>query len=113
MMTSEPNAAARLAATFAVGQMVQSQTHLLVTAFAAPDTSAQARDYLLELGPAALPAVQTALQAATDPRVRADLIHLVGFVGGRNASGLVDAYTRDKDERVSRAATNALARIAR
>jgi len=113
MMASEPNPAARLAATYAVSLLGQSQAKALTAALATPETFAQARDYLLELGPAAVAAVQAALQATNDSRARADLIHILGFIGGQTGSGIVDAYTRDKDERVNRAATNALARLAR
>jgi HEAT repeat protein len=114
MMTSEPNAAARLAAMFAVCVLGQSQAaQSMVAALASPETFAQARDYLLELGPAAAPAVQAELQATKDSHARADLIHILGFIGGQSGQGIVDAYTRDKDERVNRAATNALARLAR
>src|SRR5262245_38332573 len=113
MSTSDPDASARLAATFAVGLLSDPQAHVIVAAFETGGTSAQARDYLLELGGAALPAVQAALTAAPDPRTRADLIHLLGFIGGRDGRSSLDSYVQDKDERVSRAATNAIARLTR
>lgn len=113
MSKSDPDASARLAATFAVGLLADPQAHVIVAALETAGTSAQARDYLLELGGAALPAVQAALAAAPDPRTRADLIHLLGFIGSRDTRPLLNPYLQDKDERVHRAATNAIARLTR
>lgn len=113
MMTSDASSAARLAATFAVGLLGESQSHVIAAALASPDVTAQARDYLLELGPAALPGIQSTLGAAADGRFRADLVHVLGFAGTREALPLIEPFLKDKDERVSRAATNAINRLTR
>ena len=113
MMKSDPDTGARLAATFGVGLIGEPQSHLIAGALGSADTGAQARDYLLELGAAAVPGVQAALTVASDARYRADLVHVLGFIGGRDTEAAIEPYLKDKDERVSRAAANAMARVAR
>jgi HEAT repeat protein len=110
MMTSDPAPSARLAATFAVGVMDEPQAHVIAGALAT-DLGAQARDYLLELGAPAAPGVQAALGVATDSRYRADLIHVLGLLGTRDTIAVIEPFLKDKDERVSRAAANAIARL--
>jgi HEAT repeat protein len=111
IMTSDSSSAARLAATFAVGSLGDSQAHVIAGALASADTAPQARDYLIELGPAAVPGIQSALGVATDGRFRADLVHALGFTGTRTAVPLIEPFLKDKDERVSRAAANAINRL--
>lgn len=113
LMTSDRDESVRLAATFAVGLLDEPQSHVLAGAIASTQTGAQARDYLLELGAAAVPGVQSALTVAADPRYRADLIHLLGLIGTSETSPTIEPFVKDKDERVSRAAQNAMARLAR
>src|SRR4029453_14720232 len=103
-------AAPLLASTLPVGLLADPQAHVIVAALETPGISAQARDYLLGVGGAAPPAVQAPLAAAPDPRTRADLIHLLGFIGSRDTRPLLDPYLQDKDERVHRAATNPIPR---
>jgi HEAT repeat protein len=113
MMKSDPDASARLAAAFAVGLIGEPQSHVIAGAVGSTDTGAQARDYLLELGTTAVPGVQAALGVARDARYRSDLLHVLGFIGDRQAAATIDPYLKDKDERVSRAAMNAVARLSR
>ena len=113
MMTSDSSASARLAATFAVGLLDQPQAHLIAAGLAAPDTKAQATDYLLELGSSAVNGVQAALRVANAPRFRADLVHLLGFLGGRDAAAAIQPYLADPDPGVTRAAADAVARLNR
>jgi HEAT repeat protein len=110
MMTSDPSSAARLAATFAVGAVGDPQVHLIAAALASVD-AAQARDYLLELGAAAVPGLQSALGVAADARFRADVVHALGFSGTPSAVPIIEPFLKDKDERVSRAAANAINRL--
>jgi HEAT repeat protein len=112
-MTAETNGSARLAATFAVGQMAESQAHVLAGALAATDLRVQAGDYLLEIGAPAIPGVRAAIDASTDTRFRADLLHLLGFIGTRETIALVEPFREDKNEGVKRAALNAIARLNR
>jgi len=111
LMTSDRDETVRLAAAFAITLLADSQAHVLAGALASPVVGAQARDYLLELGAPAVPGVQSALGVATDGRARADLIHVLGLIGTRDQAPLVEPFTKDKDERVTRAAQNAMARL--
>jgi HEAT repeat protein len=113
MMAADPSVPGRLAAAFAVGGFGESQSHVIAAALASPDTAPQARDYLIELGPAAIPGVESALGVATDGRFRADLVHVLGFTGTRDTVRLVEPFLKDKDGRVSRAAANAINRLTR
>jgi len=61
VMTADRSPSVRLAAAFAVGLMDESQVLVLAQALGSPFVGAQARDYLLELGPPILPALQAAL----------------------------------------------------
>jgi HEAT repeat protein len=111
LQAGDPSAAVRLAAAFAVGVMDEPQSHVLAGALASPDTSAQAGEYLLELGASAIPGVESALGVASDPGYRADLLHVLGFIGTRETAGLIEPYTKDPNERVTRAAANAIMRV--
>ena len=113
MMKADASESARLAATFAVDLLGEPQSHVIAGALASADTGAQAAEYLLEIGVPAVSGVQSALGVATDPRYRADLLHVLGFVGRRETVSIVDPFLKDKDELVSRAAANAIARITR
>jgi hypothetical protein len=77
------------------------------------DYGAQARDYLLEIGRPALAGVRATLDVAKDSRHRADLVHLIGFIGTRDEIGWVESFLGDRDERVRRAAADAIARLKR
>jgi HEAT repeat protein len=111
MITTDPAAAVRLAAAFAVDRLGEPQSHILAAAMASTATSAQARDYLLELGETAVPGIRSALAAAADPDDRADLLHVLGFIGGRDAAAIIQSYTTDANERVQRAAADAIRRL--
>jgi HEAT repeat protein len=112
-MTGEPDPRARLAAIFAVGQMGEPQTHLLAGALASSDLGAQARDYLLEIGAPAVTGVRAALDVAADARYRADLIHLLGFIGTRETVSIIEPFRQDANDDVKRAAADALGRLSR
>jgi HEAT repeat protein len=75
--------------------------------------AAQARDYLLEIGRPALPAVQATLAIAKDGRHRADLLQIIGYIGAPDDAAILQPFAADKDERVRRAATAALQRLKR
>jgi HEAT repeat protein len=111
LFTTDRSPGVRLAAAFALQRLGQTQTHVIASRVAVRDEAAQARDYLLELGPAALPGVRAALETPADARHRADLLHLVGYLGSRADVPLLDGLRQDRDERVRRAAANAAARL--
>jgi HEAT repeat protein len=112
-MSAEPDASAKLAAAFAVGQMGETQAHVLAGALAASDLGLQASQYLMEIGAPAIPGVRAALEVANDARFRADLIHVLGFIGTRETIAIVEPFREDKNEGVKRAALNAIARLNR
>lgn len=112
-MTAETDASARLAATFAVGQMADTQAHVLAGALAVPDLAGQARDYLLEIGAPAIPGIRAALGVAADARFRADLIYVLSFVGTRETVTVIEPFRQDPDAGVARAAGHAIARLNR
>lgn len=103
----------RLAALFALTALGESQLAGIALVVGRDGLGPQARDYLLELGPAAAPAVAAAMTTASDPRARAELTHLIGFIGGANDVPALETMTRDADPRAARAAADALARLRR
>jgi HEAT repeat protein len=105
--------AARLAATYALGCFGDPDVAAIVKAFGVPETWGQAYDYLIELGPAAVPAVQSGITTARDARVRADLLRVFGRIATRDAVSFVEPFTKDKNERVARAAADAMTRLSR
>jgi HEAT repeat protein len=111
MITNDSSASVRVAAAFAVDRLGEPQSHIVAAAMASPATNAQARDYLLELGETAVPGIRSALGAAADPDNRADLLHVLGYIGGRDAAAIIEPYATDKNERVQRAAANAIRRL--
>lgn len=103
----------RLAAAFAVDRLGDSQAHVLAAHMILKDVAVQACAYLLEIGRPALSGVRATLDVAKDHRHRADLVHLVGFIGTRDEIGWVETFLSDRDERVRRAAADAIARLKR
>jgi HEAT repeat protein len=103
--------AVRLAAAFALNATGRVETHTIASMLALSDVAAQARDYLLEIGRPAVAGIQSALKVATDGRHRADLVQLVGYIGGAEDIGLLEPLAAEKDERVRRAVAHAIARL--
>jgi HEAT repeat protein len=104
---------ARLAAAFALQLLGQTQSHIVASLLAIDRTRDQARDDLFELGAPAVPGVLQALKVATDSRSRADLVQVIGYIGGGADIASIEPLLRDPDERVQRAATQAVARLRR
>jgi HEAT repeat protein len=113
LVAKDPSAAVRLAGSFAVGLLDQSQAHVIAGGLASAETAPQAAGYLIELGRAAVPGIQAALGVAKETGYRANLLHVLGFVGTASDIGVAEPLTKDKDERVSRAAMDAIARMRR
>jgi HEAT repeat protein len=107
------SASVRLAATFAIGCLEDPDVPTLAKGLTAADTYGQAVDYLLELGAAAASGVEATLGAARDNGLRADLIHVLGFVGRRDAVSFVEPFLKDHNDRVAHAAIDAIARLSR
>jgi HEAT repeat protein len=104
---------ARLAAAFALQRLGQTQSHIVASMLALDEVNAEARDDLFELGAAAVPGVLQALKVATGSRYRADLVQTIGYIGGTDDIASIEPLLRDPDERVQRAATQAVARLRR
>jgi HEAT repeat protein len=109
----EGSAPVRLAATFAMACLEEPDVPTLATGLGSADTYGQAVDYLLELGPAAVPGVETTIGATRDNGLRADLIHVLGFVGRRDAVPVIEPFLKDHNDRVAHAAIDAIARLSR
>lgn len=113
MAKSDASSEVRVAGLFALDRLGEPQLAGLCLSLAQPALSAQARDYLLEIGPAAAAAVSAAVTAATDPASRADLIRVLGYVGGTADARMLDGLVKNADPRVARAASHAVARLRR
>ena len=86
---------------------------IVASMLALDEVNAEARDDLFELGAAAVPGVLQALKVATGSRYRADLVQTIGYIGGTDDIASIEPLLRDPDERVQRAATQAVARLRR
>lgn len=104
---------ARLAGLFALDRLGEPQVNGIALSVGQPAVGAQAVDYLLESGPAAAAAALAAIPKAATPAGKAELAHLVGFVGSATDARALEAWRRDADPRVARAAANAIARLSR
>jgi len=111
MAQSDPSADVRLAGLFALDRFGEPQLAGIAASVAQPVIGEQAREYLLETGPSAAPAIAAAVPTATDAGTRAALIHLLGYIGGAADVRVLEPFAKDPDARVARAAVNALARL--
>jgi|SRR5579864_235126 len=112
-LQKDTSASVRLAVTFAIGCLDKPDVPTLAQGVASAETYGQAVDYLLELGPAAASGVETTIGATRDNGLRADLIHVLGFVGRRDAVPVIEPFLKDHNDRVAHAATDAIARLSR
>jgi len=113
LLNADKSPEVRLAAAFALQRMGSVQSHVIASNVVVDALSIQAREYLLELGRDAVPGIESALKVATDSQHRADLIQIVGYVGTRDDLPIVEPFLKDPDQRVIRAATNAVLRLRR
>jgi HEAT repeat protein len=109
---TDRSAIVRLAALFALDRLGQPQSQVIASMTGLKDEGEQAREYLFELGAAAIPGIQSALQSATGSQ-RADLVQIVGYTGGADQIAVIEPFLTDRDRRVVRAATEAVARLRR
>jgi HEAT repeat protein len=113
LSTSDSSDVVRLAAAFGLHQLGLVQSHTIASMLVVDDLRDQAREYLFDLGRAAVPGIQSVLEVATTARHRADLLQTVGYVGALDDVAVVEPFLKDRDERVVRAATNAILRLRR
>ncbi len=103
----------RLAAAFGLQRLGQTQSHVIAWMLGDEQTNAQARDYLIELGPAAAPGIEQAFKSAKDSRHRAALVQILGIVGTDDAATSIEPLLKDPDDRVRQAAMWSMARLRR
>lgn len=103
----------RLAAAFALNAIVRTETHTIASMLGIDQVVVQARDYLLEIGRPAAPGIIAALGVATDNRHRAALVQLIGYTGSVGDIATLEPLASDRNERVRRAAAQAIARLRR
>jgi HEAT repeat protein len=111
LLAGERTPAVRLAGLFALHRLGRGQAREIAMLLADDERAAQARDYLFEIGRDAVPGVHEALKASVQSRPRADLIQVIGYLGGAEDIGTVQPLLADPDERVQRAAAAAVTRL--
>jgi HEAT repeat protein len=109
----DSSASVRLAATFATATLGDPDVPTLVRGLSSAETYAQSVDYLLELGSVVAPGVKAALDTTRDTTLRAELIHVLGFIGTKDTVPALHPLLTDHNERVAHAATDAIARLSR
>lgn len=111
LLSTDRSDEVRVAAACALQRLGQQQTHVIAPMLVVSDVNAAARDCLFEIGPPAVPGIIATLRVATDSRHRADLVQLVGYLGGPEAIEIIEPLMADPDERVRRAVGQAIARL--
>ena len=111
--STDPASEVRLAGLFALDRLGEPQVAGITVSVAQPLIGGQARDYLLEIGPSAASAVAAAVTRASGTGPRAELLHVLGYIGGAADARAIEPLAKDPDARVARAAVNALARLRR
>lgn len=109
----DSSASVRLAATFAAAKLGNPDVPAIVRGLSSAETYAQAVDYLLELGSSIAPAVKASLDTTRDNVMRAELIHVLGFIGTKDTVPAIEPLLKDHNERVAHAAADAIARLSR
>ena len=108
--SSDPSPMVRAAMIFALAKFGQNDAARLCEFFSSDKSVPQVQGYFLELGPAALPGLTTAL-ASPNAGVRARVADVIGALGTPDSVALLDPLTRDRDRSVAEAATVAIERI--
>jgi HEAT repeat protein len=102
--------AVRTALAFALAKLGRPYFGQIVEALKSDLTSAQARAYLIELGPANTAALQAHLQDP-EPAIRLGVVDVLGAMAPATALPALEALARDRESRVAAAATRAVAAI--
>jgi HEAT repeat protein len=113
LATTDRAPAVRLAANFARHRLGRTHTQDIAMMLADPAQAGQARDYLFEIGREAVPGVHQALKTSVESRHRADLVQVIGYLGGAEDLAGIQTLLSDPDERVQRAANAAVMRLRR
>jgi HEAT repeat protein len=100
----------RAAMAFALQKLGRNYVPRLVEFLDADRTASQVAGYLMELAPAAAPALLPHLQDPS-PAIRANVATILGAIGAGSAIADLRPLTSDKDRSVAQAATRAIERI--
>ena len=99
-----------LAGVYATALLANAPIDRLADALTRPRLHDQARQYLVELVAGRTQAVASQLQDP-DPRLRLDIVELLGQSGDPAALALVEPLLSDRDPQVARAAVRAVASL--
>jgi HEAT repeat protein len=99
-----------LAGAFALVVLGNTPTDSVADALAKPRLREQAIRYLIELAPGRTTAFAHQLLDA-DPRMRTDMIDVLGLAGDPAAAAVLQPLVNDQDPQVARAAERAIARL--
>jgi HEAT repeat protein len=108
--TTDDSAMVRLAATFALQKLGRNYSARIVDLMASEKVTAQAQDYLVELGPSMAPTLGPRLQEP-DANLREAVADVLGAIGDPSAIPPLEAATKERDASVASAAKRALARL--
>jgi HEAT repeat protein len=109
-LASEAARSLRVAIAFALQKLGRPQVAGIMEGLADERLAPRVREYLIELGPPVLPAVQPYLYGG-HAGVRAEVAHLLGLVGDTTAAQALDPVRADPDPDVAQAAERAIQRI--
>ena len=101
----------RVAMAFALQKLGRTNyTARIIDALRSSKVEAQARQYLIELGPSVTPPLFSRLQDP-DPDIRQAVAEVLGVIGGDGALPALQTATKDPDAAVANAAKRAIERI--
>ena len=107
---ADKNEAVALAGLYASARLANERIDRIADALTKSRLRLQARQYLLELLPGRAASVTSQLQDP-DPRLRQDVVELLGVSGDSAALPLVEPLLKDREPQVARAAERAVARL--
>jgi HEAT repeat protein len=109
-VTADESPMVRLASAFALQKLGRNYSARLIDLMSAPKVSAQGQEYLIELGPAIIPALLPRVQDP-DADVREAIVDVLGVFGDASTLPVLQAATKDREASVAAAAKRAIARI--
>jgi HEAT repeat protein len=109
-LDADRNDGVTLAGVYALALLTNAPIDRLADALTRPKLHDQAKQYLAELVAGRTQAVASHL-LDPDPRLRLDIVEVLGLSGDPAALALVEPLLKDRDPQVSRAAARAVARL--
>jgi len=110
MVTTDDSPMVRAAAAFALQKLGRNYASRIIDMMGNAKVTAQAAEYLIELGPSTLSVVVPRLQEP-DATVREAVADVLGVIGDASTVPALDAAAKDRDDTVAAAAKRAIARI--